>query len=111
MVGLIILLLIFHGTAYADVASWYGGGERLNEYTASGRKFNPTEMGCASWHYPLKSRIRVTNVANGKSIIVTVYDKGPSKRLGRKIDLYREAFKEIADLDDGLINVRIKKYD
>ena len=90
-------------------ASWYGGGEKLNEYTASGRRFNPNEMGCASFRYPFGSRLLVTNLANDKAVMVTVYDRGPNKRLGREIDLYREAFRKIADLKQGLIQVSIKE--
>ena len=97
---------------YADevgVCSFYGNGEPLNPLTASMEPFDPTAMRCASWNYPLGTVLKVTNLANGKSVIVRVNDRGPAKRLNRVIDLTRESFRKIADLRVGLINVRITK--
>jgi len=91
------------------IASWYGGGEKLNKHTANGDVFNPEEMTCASWHHPFETRLKVTNLENGKSIIVRVNDRGPNKRLGRVIDLSREAFRKIANLKQGLIPVDIEQ--
>ena len=92
-----------------QIASWYGGGEKLNKHTANGDVFDPKEMTCASWHYPFDTRLKITNIENGKSIIVRVNDRGPNKRLGRAIDLSREAFRKIANLKKGLIPVDIEK--
>ena len=92
-----------------QIASWYGGGEKLNKHTANGDVFNPKEMTCASWHYPFDTRLKITNIENGKSIIVRVNDRGPNKRLGRAIDLSRDAFQKIANLKQGLIPVDIEK--
>ena len=92
-----------------SVASWYGGGEKLNTHTANGEVFNPSEFTCASWHYPFDTLLKVTNIINGKSVIVRVNDRGPAKRLERSIDLSRSAFCEIADSNIGLVAVRIEK--
>ena len=89
-------------------ASWYGGGEKLNKYTASGEEFDPNKLTCASWDYPFGTKLLVTNLENGKSVVVRVNDRGPAKRLKRIIDLSREAFRRIADLKKGLIKVKIK---
>ncbi|MBN1354399.1 MAG: septal ring lytic transglycosylase RlpA family protein [Candidatus Omnitrophica bacterium] len=92
-----------------NIASWYGGGEKLNECTANGEIFNPTELTCASWDYPFGTMLKVTNTTSGRSVIVRVNDRGPNRRLGRAIDLTKAAFAEIAKLGEGLIFVEIEK--
>ena len=91
------------------IASWYGGGEKLNIFTANGEVFNPKDITCASWDYPFNSLIKVTNITSGKAIIVRVNDRGPNKRLGRAIDLSRQAFSQIADSKCGLLLVEIER--
>ena len=94
------------------LASWYGSGdpsEGLNYLTASLEPFDPTEKTCASWYYPFGTTLKVTDVKTDKSIFVRVNDRGPNKRfVNRKIDLSREAFREIAPLEKGLTAVRIE---
>ena len=94
------------------LASWYGSGdpsEGLNYLTASREPFDPTEKTCASWYYPFGTSLKVTNVRTGKSVLVRVNDRGPNKRfINRKVDLSREAFREIAPLEKGLTVVRIE---
>ena len=91
------------------IASWYGGGEKLNKHTANGETFNPSLLTCASWDYPFGTRLKITNTRNGKNVTVRVNDRGPNKRLGRAIDLTRGAFSKIADTDEGLVLVKIEK--
>jgi len=91
------------------IASFYGGGEPLNEYTASGERFNPSAMTAAMWDVPFGTRMKVTNVKNGKFVVVKINDRGPSRRLNRVIDLSRGAFSKIADLDEGLIQVKLER--
>ena len=98
-------------TDIVHMASWYGGGEKLNEYTASGEYFDADKLACASWDYNFGTKLEVTNIINGKSVIVRVNDRGPNKRLGRSIDLTKSAFSRIADTDTGLIAVRIEKVE
>jgi len=95
--------------AAAGTASWYGGGEKLNKHTACGEVFDPQQLTCASWEYDFHTRLVVTNVDNGKSVVVRVNDRGPNKRLGRIIDLSRAAFASIADTKEGLVSVRVEK--
>jgi rare lipoprotein A len=54
--------------------------------TASGRKLDPTALTAAHRSLPLGSQIRVTNRSNGRSVVVTVIDRGPFVR-GRIIDV------------------------
>lgn len=75
-------------------ASYYANkfnGQR----TASGLRFNNNDYTAAHKKFPFGTRLRITNEANGKSVIVEVVDRGPFVR-SREIDLTRKAFMEIA---------------
>ena len=85
------------------VASWYGGGENLNELTASGEKFNPSDFTVASWDHPFGTVLTVWH--EGASVDVTVNDRGPNRKLDRCLDLSKAAFDSIASLDEGLVEV------
>ena len=63
--------------------------------TASGVKFNNNAYTAAHRKFPFGTKLKVTNQASGKSIIVEVTDRGPFSR-GREIDLTRRGFMEIA---------------
>ena len=99
----------------AIVASWYGE-EHRGKLMANGRRFDPDKMTAASWLYPIGSQVRVTvnspvyRNSPPPSVLVTITDRGPARRLvrnGRKIDLAHAAFKELADPDAGLVEVTI----
>jgi hypothetical protein len=64
---------------------------------------------CAHMLEPIGQRLRVTNVANGKSVVCTVADKGPSRRFWprREIDLTPPASKAIGC--DGMCNVSLER--
>lgn len=93
--------------ANSATASWYGGVFH-NRTTASGERFNKWAMTCASNTHKMGTKLRVTNVSNGKSITVKVNDRGGFTKYGRTLDLSRGAFAKIADIDKGLIKVKIK---
>jgi rare lipoprotein A len=63
--------------------------------TASGKKFNNSGYSAAHKKLPFGTKLKVTNEANGKSVIVEVTDRGPFSK-AREIDLSRRAFMEIA---------------
>jgi len=86
--------------------TWYGGSFHGN-YTKSGEVFDKNKLTCASNHFKLGTRLKITNVDNGKSVIVKVNDTGSFK--DKNIDLSEAAFKRIADLKKGRIEIRIKK--
>lgn len=100
-----------------DKASWYGGKEDKTDpwthiRTANGEKFNENALTAASWQYPFNTRLRVTCVSTGRSVIVRVNDRGPCKKLcrsGRVLDLSKSAFQRIADLNTGVITVNIQR--
>jgi peptidoglycan lytic transglycosylase len=82
-----------NGTTRVVKASWYGSafsGRR----TSSGERFDPNALTAASPSLPLGCRVRVTNVSNGRSVIVRINDRGPHVR-GRSLDLSRRAAQKI----------------
>lgn len=93
-------------------ASWYS--ERspgINKRTANNEYFDDSDLTCAIWGVEFNQKIKVTNLNNGKSIVVRVNDRGPHKRYvrrGRIIDLTKGAFAQISTLRKGLINVEIE---
>ncbi|MDQ7910290.1 septal ring lytic transglycosylase RlpA family protein [Phytohabitans sp. ZYX-F-186] len=73
--------------------------------TANGEQFDPEALTAAHKTWAFGTRVRVTNPDNGKSVIVRINDRGPYVD-GRCIDLSRAAFRAIASLDLGHIDVR-----
>lgn len=78
-------------------------GRSLYEAESAGELFG------ASWSYPLGTIIKVTNLQNGRHIRVRITDRGPSKRLGRVLDLGKEAFARLENPKKGIIQVRIER--
>ena len=76
-----------HASYYAD--------KFHNHKTASGKKYDKNKYSAAHKKLPFGTYIRVTNEANGKSVVVEVIDRGPFVR-SREIDLSRRAFMEIS---------------
>ncbi len=74
------------------IASWYGweSGDR----TAMGTRFDPKALTAAHRTLPLPTRVKVTNLKNRRSVVVTVNDRGPFVR-GRLIDLSYGAAKAL----------------
>ncbi len=90
----------------SGVASWYGGrfsGRR----TSSGAKYNPIQLTCAHPTLPLGTRVLVTSEDTGRSVVVTVNDRGPFG--GRIVDLSREAAARIGILGAGTGSVTLEK--
>ena len=70
------------GHSFSGVASFYGN--ESGSQTASGQRFNENAMTCAHRSLPFGTKLRVSH--GGKSIVVTVNDRGPFVR-GRVLDL------------------------
>ncbi len=85
----------------AGKASWYGELWR-GRRTASGTRYNPDELTCAHKTLPFGTRLEVRH--GGRSVVVTVTDRGPYVR-GRHLDLSTAAFKHLAPLSRGVIEV------
>ncbi|HEX8513471.1 MAG TPA: septal ring lytic transglycosylase RlpA family protein [Allosphingosinicella sp.] len=87
-------------------ASYYGR-ELAGNRTASGERFNPHGLTAAHRTLPLGTKLRVTNVANGRSVIVRVNDRGPF--VGRRlIDVSLGAAQEIQMVRSGTAQVRLE---
>nr|MBU1327823.1 septal ring lytic transglycosylase RlpA family protein [Candidatus Omnitrophota bacterium] len=90
-------------------ASWYSQNDPgILLTTANMEQFDDSELTCAIWDLPFNTILKVTNLENGKSVIVRVNDRGPAKRLNRTIDLTKQAFSKIADPDKGLADVSVE---
>ena len=89
-------------------ASFYGGRHH-GKRTASGKVFDKNGMTCAHMTLPFGTKLKITNPKNGKSVIVTVTDRGNFGKYGRVVDLSEGAFKKIASLSAGVIKVTIEK--
>lgn len=87
------------------IASWYGPGFNRHR-TAEGGIYHQDDLTAASVAFPLGSRVMVTNLDNGRSVEVTITDRGPFRK-GRKIDLSHKAAQVIGMLDQGTARVRI----
>lgn len=87
------------------IASWYGKAFE-GKPTASGVEFDPALWTAAHKKLPLGSRVRVTNLENGRSVIVRVNDRGPYVD-DRIIDLSRKAARFLGMKDKGLGEVRL----
>ena len=77
-----------HVSAEQGRASHYGHGDGFHgRKTASGERFNAFAMTAAHRTRPMGSYVRVTNLANGRSVRVRINDRGPARRTGKIIDL------------------------
>ncbi len=97
------------GFTQTGKASWYGTkfhGLR----TSSGEKYDMYKMTAAHRNLPLPSYVRVTNVSNGKSVIVKVNDRGPFHS-DRIMDLSYAAAARLDYLKAGTATVRIEAID
>ena len=88
------------------IGSWYGD-EFAGKLTANGEIFDPELVTAAHKTLPMPSVVRVTNLDNGKSLVVRINDRGPFVA-GRIIDLSREAARRIGYKDNGLARVRVQ---
>lgn len=83
------------------MASFYGGGR-----TASGETSGPTDLTAAHRSLPFGTSVLVTNVSNGRTVIVRITDRGPYGR-GRIIDLSRAAAVRLDMIDSGIAKVSV----
>ena len=87
-------------------ASWYGPGFE-GKQTASGETFDQNRLTAAHLSLPLGTKVKVTNLENGRSVKVEVNDRGPYVR-GRAIDLSKAAARKLDMVDEGTAPVRIE---
>ena len=99
------------------IASWYGEETRRKSgghMTANGEAFNPMALTAAHKYLPLPINVRVTNLENGRSIVVRVNDRGPfpsanNPNSGKRIiDLSYAAARRLGFHKKGLARVHVK---
>lgn len=88
------------------IASYYGY-ECASRPMANGKRFNPQALTAASYLFALGTKLRVTNLKNGKKVDVVVTDRGPNKRLGRIIDMSQAAATVLGFRKSGTTQVSI----
>jgi len=91
-------------TQYIGTASWYGE-KHQGRKMANGQRFDRHKLTAASWYFPLGTTIRVVNVKNGESVVVTITDRGPNLRLHRILDLSEAAAERLGYVGQGLTPV------
>ncbi len=98
-----------HAPAHAQTgsASWYAlDGNR----TANGEVMNSTKMTAAHPSLPFGTKIQVTNVRNGKSVVVRINDRGPFAK-NRMLDVSKGAARELGFMGRGHTTVEIAMVD
>lgn len=94
------------GSTFRGWASYYSN-DFHNRKTASGEIYDKNKLTAAHRELPFGTKLKVTNLKNGKSVIVIVNDRGPFVA-GRIIDLSYRAAKEIDMINDGIAEVQIE---
>lgn len=87
-------------------ASWYGR-DFHGKLTANGETFDQNDLTAAHQTLPLPSMVRVTNLENGRSLILRVNDRGPFVH-GRILDVSQKAARLLKFHDRGVTQVRIE---
>lgn len=98
--------------AYYDetgIASWYGA-DFHGRPTANGERYDMNELTAAHKTLPLPSRVRVTNLENGRALILRVNDRGPFVA-GRIIDVSRRGAQLLGFQKNGIAKVRVEYLD
>ena len=89
-------------SSYGLVSYYSYGGQ-----TASGEQFDPGKMTAAHRTLPFGTRLQVTNLDSGRSVVVRINDRGPFVQ-GRVVDVSREAARKLDLLDSGVAKVKVE---
>jgi len=95
-----------YGYNETGIASWYGPNFH-GKMTANGERFDENELTAAHKTLPLPSIVRVTNLENGRSLIVRVNDRGPYAH-GRIIDMSKRSAELLGFKNKGVAKVRVQ---
>jgi rare lipoprotein A len=94
------------GYSQTGTASWYGGAFH-GRRTASGERFDKREMTVAHRTLPMGSRIEITNLKNGRTVVARVNDRGPFTK-GRLVDVSKACAEALGFVDAGATKVRVR---
>ena len=89
------------------VASWYEIKCNGGTHTASGETLNDWAMTAAHKTLPMGTRVRVTNKANGRSIVVKINDRGPYIK-GRIIDVTKGVAHKLGFINKGIVPCKVE---
>jgi rare lipoprotein A len=101
LAAVLLVLALRPVHAETGIAAFYGGGR-----TASGEVSGPNGLTAAHRTLPFGTKVLVTNVRNGRTILVRINDRGPYGR-GRVIDLSRAAARELDMIRVGTTRVNV----
>ncbi len=93
--------------AVVGMASFYGR-EFHGRRTASGERYDMHALTCAHRTAPFGTRLRVTNLETGRSVVVTVNDRGPFVR-DRVVDVSLAAARALGMVERGVARVRVER--
>jgi rare lipoprotein A len=94
------------GSVQTGYASWYGKRHH-GQLTTSGEVYDMNQFTAAHPTLPMGTRLRVTNLQNGRSVEVRVNDRGPAVH-GRILDLSYAAARALGAVPEGVIPVRLR---
>ena len=90
-------------TVLVGKASWY----KMGKVTANGERYNPSGLTAAHRTLKFGTKVRVTNLRNGRKVVVRINDRGPFIR-GRIIDLSLGAARKIGMTHAGVAKVKVE---
>ncbi len=97
------------GFTQTGKASWYGPSFH-GRLTSSGERYDQNGLTAAHTILPFQTMVEVTNLDNGRKVVVRINDRGPFAR-GRVIDLSKGAAQKIAMIGPGTARVRLRALD
>lgn len=103
---LMYVIVLFVMMSFIDnisKASYYGK-EHHGKRTASGQLFDMNKLTAAHRSLPFGTKVLITNVDNGKSVIVVINDRGPFVK-SREFDLSKAAFEKISNIKKGVTSI------
>lgn len=106
LLALVLLALVATGNAQTGTASWYGPNFH-GRRAADGSVYDMHKLTAAHKTLPFGTLLRVTNLRNGRSVVVRVTDRGPFIR-GRILDVSYAAACRLGMVESGLARVRIE---
>ena len=94
------------GAVESGRASWYGG-KFHGRKTASGERFDERKLTAAHRSLPFGTRVRVTNLNNGKQVVVRINDRGPWG-MRKIIDVSEAAARKLGMIRAGVVPVKVE---
>lgn len=105
---LFLAIALFATASQANYATYYSD-KFHGRKTANGERYNQNAFTCASNKHKFGTRLKVTNITNGKSVICRVNNRGGFGKYGTTLDLSKASFAKIASLSQGKIKVTIRR--